>query len=260
MKNNLSERYLTAAIVFGGMIGTYFFTRPRKKLIQTSLDNKRQQKADQNLLTPKNETFGLAWSVIYLGTAALTVHQLLPEQAENPRYEKAQPWLRVNYLLTGLFGFFFSKSSKEHRIGAALTTLAMLPASLGLHRALEIGETTVTAPENMLQKSISLYAGWLTAAAAVSGTSLIQEAGYLRDTDEAKHWAAGLLPVTTGLGLLISNKLNDPVYLISIVTALTGIALKQKDEHKEISILASTLATYLLTKVADKLKTQLQEA
>ncbi|MBE9463203.1 tryptophan-rich sensory protein [Dyadobacter subterraneus] len=257
MKDIKTGRYITAAIVIGGILGTYFFSRPRKKVIDTPFDKKRQDKVDRNLVTPANETFGIVWSTIYIGTLALAIHQALPSQIINPRYQKAQPWLRISYLLTGLFGYFFSKSDKTSRIGAAVTTISMLPAAIALHRALEIGQTEVNGAENIIRKSISLYTGWLTAAAAVSATTLVQEAGYMIKPDDAKHWTLGLLPVTTGLGVVISNRLNDPYYLVTIIAALTGIAVKQKDTNKEISILASTLATYLLGIVGNKLKEQL---
>lgn len=260
MKDIRTGRCVTAAIVIGSIIGTYFFSRSRKNGIQTPLDKKRQEKADRNLVTPANATFGIVWSTIYIGTVALAIHQALPSQFSNPRYQKAQPWLRISYLLTGIFGYFFSKSDKQSRIGAAITTISMLPAAIGLHRALEIGQTEVTGPENIIRKSISLYTGWLTAAAAVSATTLVQEAGYMTKEDDAKHWTMGALPITTGLGVIISNRLNDPYYLVSIVAALTGIAVKQKESNKEVSILAGSLATYLLGIVGEKLKFQIDMA
>ncbi|WP_159467735.1 tryptophan-rich sensory protein [Dyadobacter sp. 3J3] len=260
MKDLKTGRYITAAIVIGGMVGTYFFSRPRKKLIETPLDEKRQKKVDKNLVTPANATFGIVWSTIYIGTLALAIHQTLPSQISNQRYQKAQPWLRISYLLTGVFGYFFSKSDKKSRIGAAITTISMLPVAIGLHRALEIGQTEVTGPENVIRKSISLYTGWLTAASAVSATTLVQEAGYMKKPDDAKKWTLGVLPITTGLGVVISNRLNDPYYLTTIIAALTGIAIKQKDSNKEISLLAGSLATYLLGVVGDKLRKQLSSS
>lgn len=246
MKDSKTGRYATAAIVIGGIIGTYFFSRPRKKTLETPLDEKRQERVDRNLVTPANATFGVVWSTIYAGTIALAIHQAMPSELANPRYRKAQPWLRLNYILTGIFGYLFSQSDKKSRIGAAITTISMLPAAIGLHRALEIGETEVNGPENILRKFVSLYTGWLTAASAVSATTLVQEAGFARKPEEAKKWALGALPLTTGAGAAIANRLNDPYYLLTLIAALTGIAVKQKDRNAEISILAGTLSTYLL--------------
>ncbi|HEV7379219.1 MAG TPA: tryptophan-rich sensory protein, partial [Dyadobacter sp.] len=172
MKNRELGRYATAAIVIGGIVGTYFFSRPRKGTVKTYLDIKRQKKVDRNLLTPANATFGIVWGTIYAGTIALAIHQALPDQLNNPRYQKAQPWFRINYILTIVFGILFSKSDKKNRIGAAVTTISMLPAAIGLHRALDAGGDPVAEPENTLRKFIGVYAGWLTAASAISATTL----------------------------------------------------------------------------------------
>jgi tryptophan-rich sensory protein len=245
MKNRELGRYVTAGIVIGGIVGTYFFSRPRKNVAKTYLDIKRQKKVDRNLLTPANATFGIVWSTIYAGTIALAIHQALPDQLNNPRYQKAQPWLRINYLLTMVFGLFFAKSEKKHRIGAAITTIAMLPAAIGLHRALEVGGEPVSEPENTLRKFIGIYTGWLTAASAISATTLIQESGYLKKQTEIKQWTSAALPVTSGLGIWASRQLNEPAYLLPVATALAGIAAKQKDSNKEISLLAAGLAAAL---------------
>ncbi|TDE10208.1 tryptophan-rich sensory protein [Dyadobacter psychrotolerans] len=246
MSDNKLERYATAALVIGSIVGTYFFSRPRKKNpVQTVLDRKQQKKIDRNLMTPANETFGIVWPVIYTGTIALAIHQALPSQRLNLRYQKAQPWLQASYLLTGIFSYFFSKSDKKNRIGAAVTTINMLPAAIGLHRSLEIGTTRAPEPENTLQKSISIYTGWLTAASAVSATTLVQEAGYFKKNSDAKKWATGLIPLTSAIGFLVSKRLNDPYYLLPIVAALAGIAVKQKDKNQELSVLSASLATAL---------------
>ena len=253
MKDNRFGRYTTAAIVIGGIIGTYFFSRPGRNKIKTKLDNKRQKKVDQNLLTPANATFGIVWSTVYIGTIALAIHQALPSQSDNTRYKKAQPWLRLNYILTGLFGYFFSKSNKRNRIGAAITTISMLPAAIGLHRALEIGQTEVVEPENTFRKFVSLYTGWLTAASTISVTTLIQESGYFKKPDEAKQWTLSALPIISAVGTVVSKRLNDPYYLITLIAALAGIAVKQKDSQKEISALAASLAVLLVGEFGNQL-------
>jgi tryptophan-rich sensory protein len=257
MKNRKIERYTTAAIVIGGIIGTWFLSRPRKGIVKTRLDRIQQKKIDRNLMTPANATFGIVWSVIYSGTLALAVHQALPSQLSNPRYQKAQWWFRINYLMTMVFGYFFSKSDKKSRIAAAVTTIGMLPAAIGLHSSLEIGENAdLPEPEKTLGKFISIYAGWLTAASAVSATTLAHEFGYLRKTAENKQWTSALLPIAGGAGLLVSRQLNDPIALLPIAAALAGIAAKQKDKNKEISLLAAGLASSVAGLIINDLNKQ----
>jgi tryptophan-rich sensory protein len=259
MRTRESGRYVTAAIVIGGIISTYILSRKRTTTVETYRDLKRKRKIDRNLLTPANATFGIVWSVIYTGTIALAVHQALPSQLDNPRYRKAQIWLRLNYILTAVFGYFFSKSDKKSRIGAAITTIAMLPAGIGLHRALDVAGESVSEPENTLRKFISVYAGWLTAASAVSTTTLIQESGLLKKGSDTRQWTVAALPITTGLGIWASRQLNDPAYLLPIATALVGIAVKQKDTNREISILAGGLAAALAGIIINDTKNHIEQ-
>ncbi|CCH51442.1 hypothetical protein BN8_00366 [Fibrisoma limi BUZ 3] len=245
MKNNQLERYATAAFVIGSIIGTYFFSRPRRGAFRTEIADEQQRELDLNLTTPANATFGIAWPVIYTGTIGLAIHQALPSQENNPRYASARPWLWANYALNLVFGYFFSKSDLPSRAGGALTTISLLPLSLGLHRQLEIGRTEVPEPENTLRKSISLYTGWLTAATVVSGANLLLQAGYRVSPAAARRWAYGILSATGGLGIIVSKRLNDPYYLLTLITAFVGIAAKQRGRNDEVAALAAAWAVAL---------------
>jgi hypothetical protein len=186
-------------------------------------------------LTPANATFGIVWPVLYAGAIGLAIHQATPSQQFNPRYAKARPWLLVCYTLNGIFGYFFSRSNKQNRIGAALTTVSMIGPSLFLHSRLEIGDGAVSEPENTLRKVMGMYSGWLTAASAISINTLIQETGYFTDKESSRRVTFVMLPLLAGLGLLVSQKLNDPYYLVPIIAAFIGISAKQKYQNKDIS-------------------------
>ncbi|RIV18739.1 tryptophan-rich sensory protein [Fibrisoma montanum] len=245
MKNNQLERYATAAFVIGSIIGTFFFSRPKRGAFRTDIADEQQRELDLNLTTPANATFGIAWPVIYTGTIGLAVHQALPSQANNPRYAKARPWLWANYVLNLVFGYFFSKSDLSSRVGGGLTTISLLPLSLGLHRQLEIGRTAVPEPENTLRKSISLYTGWLTAATVVSGANLLLQAGYRVSPATARRWAYGILSATGGLGIVVSKRLNDPYYLVTLIAAFVGIAAKQRGRNDDVAAVAAAWAVAL---------------
>ncbi|WP_128543293.1 tryptophan-rich sensory protein [Larkinella soli] len=254
MKNRMLEQYATAAVVIGSIIGTYFFSRPRQSGFRTRLDREQQTELDRNLLTPANATFGLVWPVIYSGTVGLAVHQALPSQTDNPRYAQARPLLWVNSALNALFGYFFSKSDRDSRTGAALTTIALLPVSLGLHRNLEIGRQAVPEPEKTLRRSISLYAGWLTAASVVSVGNLLLQAGYRVSPESATRWAFGVLSATAGLGIAVSKRLDDPYYLTTLIAAFAGIAAKQTGRNDDLARVAAGLALLLTGVLADALR------
>lgn len=245
MKTNQLERYGTAIFVIGSILGTYFFSRPRQGAFNTRLAKEQQEELDMNLTTPANATFGVVWPVIYTGTIGLAIHQALPSQQNNLRYQQARPLLWLNYGLNALFGYFFSKPTRSSRTGAGLTTISMLPAALALHRQLEIGRAQVSEPEKTFHKAIGIYAGWLTAASVVSAANLLQQAGYRPTPSTARNWAQIILSATGGLGIVVSKRLNDPYYLTPLIAAFVGIAAKQKGKNDSVALVAGTWALVL---------------
>jgi hypothetical protein len=206
------------------------------------LFDEQQRQLDQNLTTPANVTFALVWPVIYTGTVGLALHQALPAQAGNARYARARPWWLACYALNLLFGYFFSRPDRGSRVGASVTTIAALPAAIGLHHSLQIGQTDVPQPERTLRRSVSLYAGWLTAATVVSLGNVLIEAGWRPRPARAARWATGVLPVTTALGLATARRLNDPYYLAPFLAAFVGIAAKQLGKANGVAGMAAACA------------------
>lgn len=242
MENTKMSRLATAALVVGSIVGTYFFAGPRNRKKRTDVVPAFKGELDTNLATPASVTFAAVWPVIYTGTLGLAVHQALPSQANNPRYEKAAPWLVANYLLNGLFGYFFSHGEKSARVAANAITVAQLPTVLALHQALEVGKTDVAEPEKTFQRTAGIYAGWITVATGVATTNLLIEAGYGLDAKRAEPYAVGLLSILGGIGLAVSKKLNDPYYLLPFVAGFTGVAAKQYGRNDLVAGVAGALA------------------
>ncbi len=236
------SRLATAALVIGSIVGTYFFAGPRNRKKRTDVVPAFKGELDTNLATPINVTFAAVWPVIYTGTLGLAVHQALPSQVNNPRYEKAAPWLAVNYLLNALFGYFFSHGEKSARVAANAITVAQLPTVLALHKALEVGKTEVSEPEKTFQRTAGIYAGWITVATGVATTNLLIEAGYGLGPKRAEPYAVGLLSILGGIGLVVSKKLNDPYYLLPFVAGFTGVAAKQYGRNDLVAGVAGALA------------------
>ncbi|MBO0934218.1 tryptophan-rich sensory protein [Fibrella aquatilis] len=242
MENVKMSRIATAALVVSSIVGTYFFAGPRNRKKRTDVVPAFKGELDANLATPANGTFAAVWPVIYTGTLGLAVHQALPSQVDNPRYEKAAPWLVVNYLLNALFGVFFSRGEKSARVAANAITVAQLPTVLALHHALEVGKTEVAEPERTFQRTVGIYAGWITVATGVATTNLLIEAGYRVSPKRAEPYAVGLLSILGGIGLAVSKKLNDPYYLLPFVAGFTGVAAKQYGRNSTLAGVSGALA------------------
>ncbi|WP_234733211.1 tryptophan-rich sensory protein [Tellurirhabdus bombi] len=248
MKKPSVWRIATAVFVIGSIVYT---SRSGQRSAKKRKEEAEFKKAlpeygevfEQNLIIPAGWTFGAVWSTIYTGTAALSIHQALPDQVDNPRYRKAMPWLAASYVFNTLFGYFFSDPRKESRFGADLVTKLNLPIGLALHQSLEIGKTEVESPEKYLRIPVSLYAGWLTAASVVGTPNVLLDLGVWRpDARRDVPLSIGILGATGGAGYFIARQLNDPYYMLPFVAGFAGIASRQYGKRDAVAIAAGGLA------------------
>ena len=239
MPDNLLKRVTTAAFVTGSAASTFFFSGNPQRRNRTEVFKAQQRIFDKNLIMPANATFALIWPVIYSGTVALAIHQALPSQRDNPRYQNARPWLWACYVLNAVFAYYFSRSDRKGRIGGGITTMVTLPFAVSLHRALEIGRTTVAQPERTFRTAISLYTGWVTIASVISGANILLDSGVHPSEQASARWAVAALPATTLLGLSVARRLNDPYYALAVGAGLIGIAAKQTRRHTAVATVAA---------------------
>lgn len=250
MKKNLLWQIGAATAVIGGIVSTYAFggyKRRSSNKMKSEVRPAYRRLVDKNLLTPADWTFYTIWPTIYAGTIGLSIHQALPSEENNPRYEKARPWLMVSYSLNALFGYLFSRQDRQSVIGSNLVTLLSLPSAVMLHRALEIGKTPIDGAEQYFRIPVSLYTGWLSVASVVAGSGALISTGTWKHPKRDEELAAGILAGTAGLGYLAARRLNDPVYLIPFVLGFCGIAVKQYEKN---NLLAGVAAALALAKLA----------
>ncbi|SOD78498.1 TspO/MBR family protein [Spirosoma fluviale] len=256
MKN--SSLWRIAAAVFA--VGTIIYTTTSSS--RSRQQSKARHEADQsgseyeydvpieyenvfekNMIVPAGWAFGVVWSTIYSGLAALMVHQALPSQENNPRYKKALPWWLASWTLNAIFGRYFSQNDPQSIVISDLTTKFNLPAALGLHQSLEIGKTEVSGPEKYLRIPVSLYAGWLTAATVVgTPNTILTLNAWEPDEERDEPVSAGILSATAGAGYLIANRLNDPWYMVPFVAGFGGIATRQWTKEPIVGWTAAMLA------------------
>ncbi|GAB4051044.1 tryptophan-rich sensory protein [Spirosoma litoris] len=257
MKNSSFWRIATAAFAVGSIIYT---TVSSSRARQESKARKEAEKGglayeydvpveyeqvfEKNMIVPAGWTFGAVWSTIYSGLTALLVHQALPSQEHNPRYEKALPWWWASWSLNAIFGRFFSENDPRSIVISDLTTKFNLPAALALHQSLEIGKTDVPSPEKYLRIPVSLYAGWLTAATVVgTPNTILTLNAWKPDEERDEPISAGILATTALAGYFIARRLNDPWYMLPFVAGFAGIASRQWSKEPIVGQTAGALAT-----------------
>ncbi len=202
-----------------------------------------QKVFDQNMIIPAGWAFGVVWSTVYSGLGALLVHQALPSQENNPRYQKALPWWWSSFALNAVFGRFFSDDNKRSIVISDLTTKLNLPSALALHQSLEIGKTEVAGPEKYLRIPVSLYAGWLTAATVVGTPDTLLTLGWWRPNRQRDVLlSSGILGVMGLLGYGVARRLNDPWYMVPFVAGFSGIATRQWRREPLVALKAASWA------------------
>lgn len=253
MKNSSFWRIATAVFAIGSIIYTTTSSsrsRQQSKERQGTQDGAEydvpieyQNVFEKNMIVPAGWAFGVVWSTIYSGLAAIMIHQALPSQEHNPRYVKALPWWWASWALNAIFGRFFSQNNPQSIVISDLTTKFNLPAALALHQSLEIGKTDVSSPEKYLRIPVSLYAGWLTAATVVgTPNTLLTLNAWEPDEERDQPLAAGILSATAGAGYLIAHRLNDPWYMLPFVAGFGGIATRRWEKQPIVGWTAATLA------------------
>jgi len=164
------------------------------------------------------------WGLIYLGLMAYGVFQLLPSQRENPRL------LRIGYLpaLSGLFNIVWLFLWHYEQFPLSLLAMAgLLLTLIAIYLRLDEGRYSVRGAERWcLYIPFSVYLGWVTVATVANVTSVLDYVGWSGWGLSEAAWAAIMLLVAAGIGVLMGLRRRDAAFLLVLVWAFVGIALK----------------------------------
>ena len=165
------------------------------------------------------------WGLIYLGLIAFAVFQALPSERTNRRLE------RVGYLFVLSCAANIAWLFLWHYEQFVLTLIAMLVLLLSLiaiYLRLEIGRVQVFEAEKWLvDVPFSIYLGWVTVATIANATSVLD---YLRWDGwglAPTAWAVVMLIAGTVIATAMSLTRGDAAYVLVILWAFVGIAVKQ---------------------------------
>lgn len=166
---------------------------------------------DRPSVQPAGYAFAI-WSVIYLWLITHAVTSLW-KRAENPVWDRT----RLPLVAAIALGSAWLSIAPVAPIVATVTILIMAGTAITafLRADTETDRWLLSAP-------ISILAGWLSAAAAVSTGVVIAGYGLLSDT------AAALVMIATTLALSIAvqrRKPRMPVYGLTVIWALAGIVV-----------------------------------
>lgn len=167
------------------------------------------------------------WGLIYLGLLAYGVFQALPAQRDNPRLRRIDGLFVLGSVANIAWILLW------HYEQFPLTLVAMLVllgALIGVYLSLDIGRARVPSRERWLvHLPFSIYLGWITVATIANATALLSYLEWDGWGIAPEVWAVIMLGAGVVLAVLMSLTRGDVAYLLVLVWAFVGIAVKHAD-------------------------------
>ena len=178
----------------------------------------------QVYFVPAGYVFSI-WGFIYLGWIAFLIFQFQRLQKENPRLR------RLGYLfaLSNLANAAWLLCWHYNQFGlSVLVMLALLGLLIGSYLRLNVNHVAVSRLEYWsVDVLFSVYLGWITVATVANISDWLYSIGWNAFGISAQAWAVIMLFVASLLGLAMAISRGDVGYLIVLVWAFIGIAVKQ---------------------------------
>lgn len=179
------------------------------------------------------------WGLIYLGLLAFAIYQAMPAQRENPRLRSI--WIAF---LTGALAnmFWLFLWHYEQFLLTLFAMLILLGSLIVIYLRLGIHRAKVSKGERWLvHLPFSIYLGWITVATIANVTSLLEFYGWNGWGISPAIWAVIMLIAGTIIASAVSLTRADTAYMLVIMWAFAGIAVKHADTRSVA--LSATLAT-----------------
>jgi hypothetical protein len=186
------------------------------------------------------------WGLIYVALGAFTVYQALPPQRDNPRLRRVGYLFALSSLANASWIFLWHYEQFALSLIAMLTLLGSL---IAIYLRLNVGRAEVPAVERWLVNvPFSIYLGWITVATIANVTSVLDYVGWGGWGIAETVWAAIMLVAGTAIAAAMSVTRGDVAYLLVIIWAYVGIAVKYEPPLVSTSawVLAGVVAVLLV--------------
>ena len=105
--------------------------------------------------------------------------------------------------------------------------LVLLASLIAIYLRLGTGRTQVSSAERwVVRVPFSIYLGWITVATVANASQLLYVLGWNGGAIGPQAWAAIMLAVAVVVAILMAFTRRDVAYLLVLVWAFIGIALK----------------------------------
>jgi benzodiazapine receptor len=163
------------------------------------------------------------WGLIYLALAAYAVYQALPAQQDNARLQSIADLFALSCLANVAWLVLWHYEVFPLTLVAMLTLLLVL---IAIYLKLGIGHVRVSAAEKWLvHVPFSIYLGWITVATIANVTTVLDYLGW-DGWGMPQVWAVAMLIAGSGIASAVGLTRGDVAYMLVIVWAFVGIAVK----------------------------------
>jgi len=177
----------------------------------------------QVYFVPAGYVFSI-WGLIYLGLIAFAVFQALPGQRDNQCLKDVGYLFALSCLANVAWLFLWHYEQFPLTLVAMLSLLGLL---IAIYLRLGIGRSKVPAVEKWLvQAPFSVYLGWITVATIANVTSLLDYWNWSGWGISDEAWTVIMLAAGTIIASTVSLTRGDIAYMLVIVWAFVGIAVK----------------------------------
>lgn len=164
------------------------------------------------------------WGLIYLGWIAFTIYQALPSQRENPRLRRLGHLFALAGIANSAWLLLWHYEQFLLTVPVMLILLVLL---IVMYQRLQIGKVEVPPIERWaVDVPFSIYLGWITVATIANITSVLDYVGWDGWGIAPETWMLIMLAVALVIALLMMLTRRDVAYLLVLVWAFAGIAIK----------------------------------
>lgn len=199
----------------------------------------------QVYFVPAGYVFGI-WGLIYIGWIAFLIFQFRPSQKESPRLRRLGYLFALSNLANAAWLFCWHYNEFGLSVLVMLVLLGLLIAS---YLRLDVNRVPVSRAEYWsVDVLFSVYLGWITVATVANITDWLYLVGWDGFGIPAQTWAVIMLAVASLLGLAMALTRRDAAYLLVLVWAFVGIAVKQSPAP--VVVLSAWMAAALMLALA----------
>ncbi len=165
------------------------------------------------------------WGLIYIGFVAFAVYQALPSQKDNARIAAITPLFLISCVANVAWLLLWHYNQFPLTL---VFMLILLGSLIAIYVRLGIGERGVSnGAKWCVNIPFSVYLGWITVATVANFTSVLDFVRWNGFGISDPTWAIIMIGVAAIVGGLMAWTRGDVAYLLVLVWAFVGIAVKQ---------------------------------